>query len=71
MVDLCEMTFFKRCSGKSGSFVVARRGGWTGMGVSSSGAVVLCLGGDGGGRPPKTLGNSPLYSISSSVNTIK
>ena len=40
---------------KSASFVFACQGGWTRAGVGSFGAVVSCLGGDGGRTPPVTL----------------
>ena len=49
---------------RSASFVFACRGGWARTGVGSSGAVMSCLGGDGGRAPPKTsLSLSPHTSL--------
>ena len=39
----------------SASFVFACRGGWMRVGVGSSGAVILCLGGNWGRTPPHTI----------------
>ena len=42
-------------------------GGWMRAGVGSSGAVVSCLGGDGGRIPPVTLATLTLFQIFSAT----